>query len=637
MKAVIAVLKILVLVIILAIIGIGVAVPFGYRAFVAATGARQSVQKAQYALATNRDFKETASRLEEAKGQFENASHNLKNISYLRAVPWVSRNFKATQMLLSAAVRSSGALAEASRAAEDIYGPLRSSGQIEIGKLTPGQRQELLENIAKSVPVLRDAESELSAALKIIRSVPNATLLEKLQSEIAAFERQSSIAVGVLSDGLPILEVIPSLLGYPTPSSYLFLLQNSDEMRPTGGFIGTYGIITFESGHITKFFTDDVYNLDRLVPPSRRPLAPQPIRDYLEQPRFYLRDANFDPDFPTSARQVLTFYKEEMAYAKPQKTDTKVTELDGVIAVAPQAIRPLLTLTGPITVGAQTFNADNLTDALEYEVEIGFAGKGTPRTQRKAIVSELGHALIAKVMSLPVSKWPEVLHIVRTYLDEKQILIFVNDSGLQERMSAFGWTGEIRSAPGDYLAVFDANMFSLKTDPYVTRSIFYNVRREGGLVGEVEIVYSYPKEGPAWKTKGYRTWTRVYVPKGSILTRASGAMKEEGSIEPGAITISQETDKTVFGAFLAVQVGEVKRLKFVYRLPEYITQMVQDGTYELTVQKQSGTLGHSLTISSDFGKVAKLWSPTGFGVIREEDRLTWQTNLKRDQLLHIEF
>ena len=186
--------------------------------------------------------------------------------------------------------------------------------------------------------------------------------------------------------------------------------------------------------------------------------------------------------------------------------------------------------------------------------------------------------------------------------------------------------------------MFDANLFSLKTDPYVPRSIFYTVRKEQtGLTGEAEIVYSYPRSGPAWKTKGYRSWTRVYVPKGSILVDASGVMAEEGSNKPGSITIEQTSAHTVFGAFIALKVGEIKRLRFKYRLPDAVAEAVARDGYTLLVQKQAGTAYHHLTVKADFGTVPQRWDPTGLGASRQGSELIWQTNLRRDQKFQVEF
>lgn len=505
-------------------------------------------------------------------------------------------------------------------------------GTLEIGTLL--EFQSLIPMIMKKInKILVSAMAVVVVVASIIILLGN-FLWPIKNNEVAAPLQSIKNTVRLIKDATFFFE--------HSSGTYLFILQNSDEMRPTGGFIGTYGLITVEAGRVTNFFTDDVYNLDQLAPKQTRPSAPEPIRKYLEQPYWYLRDANWSPDFPTSAKQILKFYEEEAEF-QPKNTihDPRSAIHDniaGVIAIDPEAIRPLLKLVGPIEAGGQIFNADNLTDLLEYEVEIGFESKGISPTQRKEIISELGYKLIAKVMDLPLARRAEVVSMIQSAFNEKHILAYARDAEVQATLESQGWSGSIKNAPLDYFAVFDANMFAMKTDPYVQRNIFYNARKKGeALIGELEIVYTYPKAGPAWKTKGYRTWTRVYVPKGSILQKAYGAMEDEQSRQPGKVVIDQEFEKTVFGAFVALQVGEEKHLKFIYRLPNYINQAVILGNYELFAQKQPGTLGHNLTITLDIGKVAKQWTPSGAGVRQEGSRLIWKTNLQEDLKFSVKF
>lgn len=596
-------------------------------------------------------------RLEEASAHLRSAERALYRMNYLQLAPWISGQWKSARTTLRGAADAVDALVEIGRTFTPIMDALRAYGDIEIGAIDPEKREELLRGIYDSLPALQTARADVQLALRqLSASVP--LWSPELEEERARIIRALAEVLGVLRDGIPLLETMLPVIGFPEPTAYLFVLQNSDELRPSGGFIGTYGLITFDSGHITGFLTDDVYNLDRFVPGRVRPPAPEPIRRYLEQPYWYLRDANFDPDFPTSAQRILQFYREEARYQsaaevigrdQPESREPGITpiyarnispsDLDGVIAIMPEAIRPLLEIVGPITVDGQIFTAENLTDVLEYEVEIGFGKKGIPRPQRKEIVSKLGHALIARILELSPEKWPNIARVVRGALDEKHIMIFARDSDLREQIVEQTWAGNIAAASGqDYFGVFDANMFSLKTDPYVTRSIFYKVRStQSGPMGELEIVYSYPTPGPAWKTKGYRTWTRVYAPKGAVLISASGAMAEEGITRAGEVEIGQEHGKTVFGAFLAVQAGETKRLRFTYRLPEEIAERLRTGSYALFAQKQPGTVGHSLTVTADFGKVPRVWEPRGLSVSRDETKLTWQGSLRKDQAFRIEF
>ena len=60
----------------------------------------------------------------------------------------------------------------------------------------------------------------------------------------------------------PRARACPSILGWDAPRRYLVLTQNPAELRPTGGYIGSYGIVTFDKGRITERMFQDVFLLD---------------------------------------------------------------------------------------------------------------------------------------------------------------------------------------------------------------------------------------------------------------------------------------------------------------------------------------------------------------------------------------
>ena len=51
---------------------------------------------------------------------------------------------------------------------------------------------------------------------------------------------------------------LPAILGWDGPRRYLVLTQDPAELRPTGGFIGSYGIVAFDRGRITERRFQDV-------------------------------------------------------------------------------------------------------------------------------------------------------------------------------------------------------------------------------------------------------------------------------------------------------------------------------------------------------------------------------------------
>jgi len=93
--------------------------------------------------------------------------------------------------------------------------------------------------------------------------------------------------------------------GKSGPSWVLF--QNNFELRPGGGFIGSFGILKVKGGKVTKFEVHDTGNFDGRIPDTVAP--PYPMKETLNIPSWKLRDSNWEPDFETNAKQAIEFYK----------------------------------------------------------------------------------------------------------------------------------------------------------------------------------------------------------------------------------------------------------------------------------------------------------------------------------------
>jgi hypothetical protein len=57
-------------------------------------------------------------------------------------------------------------------------------------------------------------------------------------------------------NGLPFVDKLPSLLGN---KNYLVLLQNDTELRPSGGFLGSYAKVELASTGIKNISVQDIY------------------------------------------------------------------------------------------------------------------------------------------------------------------------------------------------------------------------------------------------------------------------------------------------------------------------------------------------------------------------------------------
>ncbi len=104
------------------------------------------------------------------------------------------------------------------------------------------------------------------------------------------------------SDSEAAIAAMITFVGGNGPRSYLFLSQNPDEVRPTGGFIGTYGVLTGDAGKLAVDRYDSIESWLRSRPAVE--LLPEeigsPFRYDVRMPQ-RLANVNTVPDWPQVA------------------------------------------------------------------------------------------------------------------------------------------------------------------------------------------------------------------------------------------------------------------------------------------------------------------------------------------------
>ena len=484
-----------------------------------------------------------------------------------------------------------------------------------------------MQDISESAPELNGIKASLDLAAYSLASIKFTGLLWPFKNKIVDLQDKLEQARLFLTKAIPVSELLPSLLGYPKKSAYLFILQNSGELRPTGGFIGTYGILELDSGDISRFDTHDIYHLDMPVKDRLNITPPAPLKKYLGIDKWFMRDANWSPDWPTSAVQIEKFFWQEdkLLYGK-NRINNFNSEFDGIIGITPELISSMLKAVGSVIIEDVEYNADNFFDLLEYRVEKGYVKIGLPSWQRKEVIGDIAKALEIKILNLPSAELFNIFNLISEHLSQKNILLYFHDQYLQELAAQQGWTGKIVGTDGDYLMIVDANMASLKTDAVISRNINYRLDQGvNGVFADLKINYAHHGDFD-WRTTRYRTYTRVYVPLGSELISADGF--SEGEAE-----IGKELGKTVFSVFLSVEPGQIGSLHFYYKLPDKIKN-----NYTLYIQKQPGTKASALNIDLSFINSIKSYYPTGFHVYKENNNnINWESDLNADQIFNVKF
>lgn len=498
---------------------------------------------------------------------------------------------------------------------------------LTYSKLTPEEKKKILGKIYQSAPELTGIKANLDLSLYNLDQVRLSGILWPLKGRVMEIKNLLQTGSALLDQAIPLSQILPSLSGYPDKATFLVLLQNSDELRPTGGFLGTYGILEIESGDIIRFETHDIYHLDMPVSDLVKEVPPLPLKLYLN-PNWYLRDANWSPDWPTAAKEIQRFYTLENRLLPPKdQINHFAGEFNGIIGITPKFVTDLLGLTGPIRLGEETFTGDNFVELLQYKVEKGYVQLGVPSWQRKEVIGDILKELKIRLLDLPSSDWPSVSAIINNNLDQKNILLSHRDPLVESLIQEQGWGGELRKTEGDYFMVVDANLASLKTDAVMSRNIKYELEeRPQGLYAKLTVNYAHRGQ-PDWKTSAYKTFTRVYVPAGAKLLKAEGNLKIE-------VFAGEESGKTYFAALLNIAPGEIGRLYLEYKLPDRLKSAV--AAYHLYVQRQPGSKVEDLQVDVKLLNSISSYSPVGFSVsLIGNNQIEWETDLNNDKMFGI--
>lgn len=100
------------------------------------------------------------------------------------------------------------------------------------------------------------------------------------------------------------LNLLDSLL--TRTQRWVVMFQNITELRPTGGFTGSYALVELRNRTLQLLGVEDIYDADGQVARFRD--APLGIREYTSGNNgLRLPDSNWWPDFPTSAQTQLDF------------------------------------------------------------------------------------------------------------------------------------------------------------------------------------------------------------------------------------------------------------------------------------------------------------------------------------------
>lgn len=549
------------------------------------------------------------------------------------------------------------------------FGPL--ADQIAAGEALTSAADALVEaaglglDIGDRVATLRasgvDGEARLAGLVEVIAESQESvdrivTLLSGARETLAAMPPGAAaqlLAARDLVDGpldryLPLLEgyraiddQLPAILGHEGERRYLVLAQNPAELRPTGGFIGTYGVLTLKDGSIASMEFHDVYQLDNQVDlPYQEP--PDALLAYLlNRDSWELADANWSPDFPTSAQDALRLYTVESGD----------DDIDGVIAIGTYALDRLLEITGPVEVpdtgvtvraGESTVTAIAQTRAHTVLED----GSAVPDPMRKRFLSQFADAVLRRLFALDPARWTDLARSVERIGAERLALVWFRDPEDQRLVEGTRWEGAVRQDGTDYLAVVDANVSpSSKLSMITERASDLSVRlaEDGSAEHTLRLTWTNAADTPGEPYETLRAASESSVGQEGVFTRVLTPLDSEivgidgDSVLPisGVEYEEEVAGRRSFGNYLLIAPGTAW-LEDTWVTPSAVEADGESKRYHLVIQKQPGQIAEPMTVRIELPEGAII-EDLGEGMSGGGNVATWTGTLTQDLDLEVRY
>ena len=397
-------------------------------------------------------------------------------------------------------------------------------------------------------------------------------LIEEYQQYLATQEK-------FLSQHQQLSALFPTLLGQGQKQIYAIVLQNNQELRPTGGFIQAVALLTFNEGKLINIQVEDVYDLDQRLKGVMEP--PEGVRQFLGEERWFLRDSNWSPDFPQVAEKIRWFIDKSLGI-----------NVDGVVGINNKVFEEILAVIEQLDVNEhnEVLTKRNLGERMEFHSEVQLINTATNRDYAELILLEL----INKLKTLPEEKVIPLLSSLVKMANYKELLITVFEPSLQSSFESLGWSGSLiqpncpavfgeTSCVVDMVAQVEANVGVNKANYYLDRQIDHNITLLPDRAVHKRVVsFKNKAQANAWPKGPYKAYSRFYLPLNAEL---KSIKINDLELADEQIIKSVELERQVVGVLTETAVKAETRLQLEYSLPY---QEQTPFTYVFFDQKQPG-------------------------------------------------
>lgn len=423
-------------------------------------------------------------------------------------------------------------------------------------------------------------------ALTFIIRTPLNPLLNDLKEKVINYRAWSS-------RGRTLTEILPLIVSPESKKEYLVLLQDNNNLWPSGGREIIYAQVSFDHGKVAEIKVDTIKNLQK---EAKKITPPAELLTDMGTSFWKFEEAGFDPDFPASARSMLWFYS-QYAGVKPS----------GLVVLDKNALAKLSDAVGVNIESSDVSTADSYTPIMKD--------------------------LLDRLFFLSKQDFPKLAEAIGVSLNEKHIQIYAVDSALFSYLSSKSWIGAIprgQKKAGEreeFLALSEANMNEGQLNRALERSLNLESTIDKNNMVNNKLTVSYQNknlEGSALKNR-----LRVYLALGSKLTKASWGSKD--------ITkdVRQFSDysRAGYSTLLTLSSGEKKDLVLEYQDSKPLEFSDNQSKLKFAIIKQPGTNKDPLNLTINYP--SNLKGSANSDAVSSFGKLEFSTNLSSDKTFEI--
>lgn len=474
---------------------------------------------------------------------------------------------------------------------------------------TTREYREYLEMIDDNKYKLDAASYKIALASELLRSVDINSFPQLMRGKLLEIKEMIKKAGEATTTYREAANFLPDILGVGERRRYLLLLQNESELRSTGGWITSYGVVGLEGGQIRELFVDDIYNADgTLRVMGKRYSAPQSMADALGIRDTTFSLVNWTPNLSETRITAETYIRDL----------GKGNNIDGVITMDIAFLQKLLDRWGGIEVPGedQLITSDNI-HAKVFEMHREF----TPgSTQKTTFLANLANEIVKKLLSMNIQQIMGISDILQSSLDEKHVQVAFKNNLAFNFFNSRNWAGSIDPKYNDAPVVIDWNWGGNKANQYLNKnhSLSVNIKNED----TIDFIYSLTVENTSttdtYPEGKYVNYQRIYIPAEAQVLKIDGIVDNK-------YTIYKESGFKVIGGWFNVPVKEIATMEISYRLEKSnlgsmfpITEQNFTSFLDLNIFKQAGERKHSYKLDITYPSTWVLTNPSGLNTISNQ-------------------